>query len=423
MFSGAASHHDFYIIFLVIFSLKNSKPLHDGLIFLSILLPTLYFDTALGFSSIAAYGWALSACGLVALHVSSGQRFEIDRRLILLAAIIAAYFVARYILVPPVSSRSLKNTLMIGFGCVLTPTLVHVYNQYSDATTRAIKLCLALHLTVMVAQLIAWYGWGYDLDIGNALGGEGHRSLQGDLYRPTGVFDEPALYAMVMAGLCIALYVRQRKMTTLWWAGMISLVLTSSLLALVVFFLILLFINIRVGLIAIVVYFGGQYFLSQIIPSDAYSPLGHAVTRSAEVGNNNDPSTQVKFQVIEEFLKTPTLWATGYGLEGYISGDPMYYQALNDLTFPITTLTTYGLVVGIVILLIFSAYLFTSYRPSTLLLIGVFLLKGAYFHLPFLWLFFAISPDAIAAGSAWNRWLAWRRSKRHDTDCRAVRQA
>src|SRR5690606_23912276 len=103
-------------------------------------------------------------------------------------------------------SGSIKNFIVIAASSLAALTLLPLFQARPDAVASSLRKVIVLHAGVFVAQLVLWYGASIDFDVGGLLGGAGHRAFYtNNIYRATGVYDEPALYGIFMLALGVCL--------------------------------------------------------------------------------------------------------------------------------------------------------------------------------------------------------------------------
>lgn len=368
------------------------------LIVLAILMPTLYFDTALGFFGLSFYGLLAVAGTMAVLQQRLELRTADAVKYVLFAGLVIASLVMG-MMFHPVTAHSIKNVLVILLSALAAFSLVPVMARYPALVVRGLRVVIVLHVAVFLAQLVLWYGAGVDLDIGGLMGGAGHRAFYtNDIYRATGVFDEPALYALFMLGLCVCLYLYEGRLSRWTLAGLLTLPLTLSFAAFALFGLVLALMRLRLWVLLGVVLAVSYPVLANLpVSSDMVAAV---VDRLGDLTDNQDGSTQAKALVVADLLDDRATLLFGFGLEGFRPESlDTYFEAMYDLTLPGSSITAFGLVFGIPIFLVYCAFFAGRLGWRALAMVGVLLIKLSVYHMPFLWLVTALlmaCPRALA---------------------------
>jgi hypothetical protein len=128
---------------------------------------------------------------------------------------------------------------LVGFTLVIIATLYAEKFFKNISTFKLIKTYLTIHLCFFYIQIILYYSTGIFLDYITHITGETQRVLSvsfdhpvfGHLIRPSGLFIEPGTYATFIAPF-VALFSkwrgRTRKSSFIFWCGLISLFISSS---------------------------------------------------------------------------------------------------------------------------------------------------------------------------------------------------
>ncbi len=250
-----------------------------------------------------------------------------------------------------------------------------------------VNIIICFHILAFYLQLILYYSIDYDLNIGFLLGGEGHRAFtDSGIYRPTGIFDEPAIFSIFCAGLVLIRLFYNRNLDWIILSSLISILLTLSfvgfLLASAILFI---YSSMKIRLVIA--------FLMIVVITLIFSPLfsdNYIVNRVEMLINGDDASTNSKFLVISDFLSIERLFNFGYGYIGLRDWTPSYYDAIYDLTFYVTLLVEFGFYFGSILLFLFLYAVFTSKRKiEDIISFLVILVKLTATHFPFLWIVFA----------------------------------
>ncbi|HBP29280.1 MAG TPA: hypothetical protein DD666_07675 [Advenella kashmirensis] len=352
-----------------------------------ILSATLFFDSAVGFNGVVPIGVAF-ACFL--LVVFSLERFRVnDLIAVMVMCVFACFTLALTFSYWRSDPAQYKNFtfVILGFLTFLT-TKSLVYHLQSRQIARILNGILLFHIAIFLVQLALYRTTGFDLDVGKLLGGLGHRALTPDgLYRPTGVFDEPAIYAMFTSALLVCRMFYCKNKDIIFWLALACLCLTMSLVAYIlaagIFFA---YGSMTVRIVCIVLGMAVVALLFSPLMSDTYVGI-----RAANVLSGADASTNSKSILLQDWLNTPQLWDFGFGFIGLRDWTPSYYDAMFDLSFYLSILVVLGFMSGLCVLVWFFLALVFSTRPlSDKLAILVVLLKLTALQFPMLWILMAL---------------------------------
>lgn len=226
-----------------------------------------------------------------------------------------------------------------------------------ETLQRAISIYIIFLSFVVLAQFFGFYFLGLDrsiLDFGIFLGGEESRTWSvGDwMYRPTGIMSEPAIFVGVQFGLLAIQYLIDKKAKISRILGILSLTLSMSFLGLILSALYLIIVyskNIRNYI------FGGvSIFIFYLF---SFEMINDRIQR---FNQGDDGSNNVKLQAIQYFFSDITLVLGGYGFLFPSENSPKFYDALLDLTFYLNTITVFGILIGMVFLILFFYMLINS---------------------------------------------------------------
>ncbi|MCR9944551.1 hypothetical protein [Vibrio owensii] len=215
--------------------------------------------------------------------------------------------------------------------------------DYFDKLT---KWLILSHASLFILQNLLWYILSYKLDFGLLLGGvEGRSSFYG-AYRPTGVYAEPSIYSGYMSLFVSFRYVLAKRMDWVFYIGLLTIPLSLSTYAVLSFLiLVMLFfgkVNIRSGLISIMLILGsGYYFYESLINR-------YELFLSGEDGSNN-----TKLYVISKWYNDD-LYFTGFGVIKKVLYDGVM-DGFGDISLYINLPMLFGVPIGI-----FASILFIS---------------------------------------------------------------
>lgn len=262
------------------------------------------------------------------------------------------------------NSRVVSNVYLSVTSLLMAFVFYNTNACNKEVFLRAIKLVLVINLVAFYLQFISFYIFHYIIDYNLLSGGLGGRYFWGQLFRASGLFDEPAVYSLHMVALLVMLYMQERKFSFLISVTLASLFLSFSFMA--IFQAILLsslFIRNKKNLVIPVVFCSIVVFLFK----------DNIYERYIQFVNGSDGSNNTKLDTLSN-LFDGVKWLYGYGLVGYNQSFPLYYQGLYDLTYWGANLTLYGIVVGggvnVISLIVLSKFTFKDF-----LLINIVLLK------------------------------------------------
>lgn len=348
---------------------------------------TLFFDSGLGFNGFVPIGVAL-ACFLVVMLALERFRVADILSVMIMLALSATTLTLTFSYWQSDSAQyKIYIYIVLGFlTYLMTKSLV--YELKAEQVARIINGVLLFHIGVLLLQLGLYRIFHYDLNVGALLGGLGHRAFtETGMYRPTGVFDEPAIYAMFTSSLLVCRMFYRRQLDWIFWLALICMALTMSMVALIlaagIFFA---YSSARIKLWCVVA--------GVICAALLFSPLMENTYLGARIANvfvGADASTNSKVLVVSDWLNTPQLLYFGFGYIGLRDWTPSYYDAMFDLSFYLTVLVEFGIFIGAVVLFWFFSAVVLARRPAAdKLALLVVLLKLTALHFPMLWILFAL---------------------------------
>ncbi|ATX92611.1 hypothetical protein [Citrobacter portucalensis] len=270
-----------------------------------------------------------------------------------------AYSYAEY------NSRFIINYLLSVVGFI---TVAIGFNKLDFIyLSRLIKIVLLAHCILFLMQFLSYYVFKYNLDYNLLTGGPGSRHEWGELYRTTGIYDEPAVFAMHISTLIVMKYIIKKKTDAVDRIALLCLVLSFSFVGIFQAFLIgyLVFrgpakkILFSLGCMAFILFF-----------------IDNIILRYNEFIAGGDGSNNTKIETINHFLNSSDKLFFGYGLAGYDASFPLYYQGLYDLTFWGANFTLWGVVIGS-LLTSYFLWKLSLFKFKEIILINVCLIKIA----------------------------------------------
>lgn len=348
---------------------------------------TLFFDSGFGFNGLVPVGVAFACFLLVTFSL---ERFRIaDLMFVMILFMVACTTLVLTFSYWRSDPAQYKNFTFVVLGLLtFLTTKSLMYHLQPRQVAQVINGVLSFHIVVFLLQLAMYRSFGFDLDVGRLLGGLGHRAftLEG-LYRPTGVFDEPAIFAMFTSALLACRMFFDKQKNAIFWLSLICLFLTLSLVAYIlaagIFFA---YSSFRVRIACISLGVVALALLFSPLMADTY--IG---SRIVNVLAGADASTNSKSLLFNDWLNTPQLLYFGFGFIGLREWTPGYYDAMFDLTFYMTVFIIFGFAVGLCVLACFLFSIGLSSRPlSDKLALMVVLLKLTAIQFPMLWILLAL---------------------------------
>ncbi|HGH3371385.1 TPA: hypothetical protein ACJIK4_000844 [Kluyvera cryocrescens] len=353
--------------------------------FLIILTSTLYFTTSFSFYGFSLYGWV----GAFAILIPTLNGFRRKSLLILIIPIISilSFFLAKgHVIDDSIINVKLNAIILLLFGAFYFCAVSNTRNKINARQMSCIiAIVLCFHIIVAILQFILWYVLGIDIDISAYFGGEGHRAIYYGVYRITGVFDEPAIYSMFIISLCFLRYYLTNNNDWLNYLGVCSVLLSLS------------FAGILVSLIYLIISEGarrrlllsGLFIFSFILQVIALYPklLDSIAIRLDSLLSGDDGSTNLKHQYLDFWMSESQRILFGNGLVGFYDGKPKFFESTFDLTFILTTITSFGVVFSIPILFVLYFLLLKESNRRNKLLILILSLKITSVIFPFFWVF------------------------------------
>lgn len=355
-------------------------------LFILIISSTLFFDSFFGFNGLVPIG--ISCSLLIALCLGI-IKVRLNDFIITVFFVLCAFgtLIATYKYWNSDFSQ-FKNFIFLILGVLsflAVRTIINKLDTYK--ISKIVNLIIIFHTLIFSIQLVCYYSLGYDLNIGLALGGNGHRAFTEEgVYRPTGVFDEPAIYSVFCAGLILMRLFYNKKLDWIILTGLLSIILSLSFVGFILASSILFIYsstNFKLLIIAL-------FLLTLALVFSPFFEGNYISNRFDLILRGTDPSTNSKLLVIQDFFSTQQLFNFGYGYIGLRDWTPTYYDAIYDLTFYISLVIEFGFYLGTILLTTFFIAVFTSKRPlNDVLALLILLIKLTATHYPFLWIVFA----------------------------------
>ncbi|WP_123975059.1 hypothetical protein [Comamonas thiooxydans] len=236
-----------------------------------------------------------------------------------------------------------------------------------------------------------------DLNFGLILGGAGNRALNfTEIYRPTGIYDEPAIYGLFMSILVVSKLFFEKKVDILVIFGVVSLFFTFSFVSILLAFgIIFVLLADRLGYgvsFVILILMIGILFLAY---ESSWMP-DFLLSRVSSLLGGEDGSTSHKFQSFDFWLNNENVRNFGFGFIGLREWTPDYFDAIYDMTLYGTIITQFGLILApFFILWIISFLLFNGFSVFSLLLCLLIFIKLSAVHFLVFWVFLAFYQRAF----------------------------
>lgn len=290
------------------------------------------------------------------------------------------------------------NFILATLGVLTYFSLSHLMSDFSDRKIlNAINFFIIFNLFFFLIQVISYYLISLDLNFGLILGGAGNRALNfTEIYRPTGIYDEPAIYGLFMSILVVSKLFFEKKVDILVILGIVSLFFTFSFASILLAFgIIFILLADRVGYgvsFVIFILMIGILFLAY---ESSWMP-DFLLSRMSSLLGGEDGSTSHKFQSFDFWLNNENVRNFGFGFIGLREWTPDYFDAIYDMTLYGTIITQFGLVLApFFILWIISFFLFNGCSVFSLLLCFLIFIKLSAVHFLVFWVFLAFYQRAF----------------------------
>lgn len=284
---------------------------------------------------------------------------------------------------------------LIGVFCYFS--LSHIFKKIKiNKIDKGLNLFLAINVLFFFIQIFFYYIFNINIDISTFLGGEGNRAMTYDgVYRGTGIYDEPAIYALFVSILVSMKLFLKKEMSALIIISIISMFLSLSFVAAIIAASIVLIFYISNKKLSVNLCF--FIFISITIfciyNFDLYPEL--IAMRIDKLINGADGSTLNKIEAFDYWWSNDSVRYWGFGFIGLREWTPYFFDAIYDLTFMITILTQFGIFLFPLIMFWVCCFLYVNYSNAFNLLIifVVFVKLSAMYYLVF-WVFLAFYQKA-----------------------------
>lgn len=237
---------------------------------------------------------------------------------------------------------------------------------------RAIDLTLQINVFLFFVQFLSFYILNYPFDYSELTGGSGARNYYGDIFRASGVFNEPAEYAASIIVLLVVRHIICPVYKGLHYVSIISVFLSFSFVGIIQAFLLIILIKvteIRKSLWNIA-------FIFIILIVVALVFHDYFLSRYLLFIDGSDGSNNTKIDVISFILNNNNYLYGGAGLIGYDESNmPVFMQGLYDLTFFGANITIFGLFIGLIIDFFTITLLLVSFTKREVCFILLCLIK------------------------------------------------
>lgn len=290
------------------------------------------------------------------------------------------------------------NFILATLGVLTYFSLSHLISDFPDKKIlKAINFFIIFNLFFFLIQVISYYLISLDLNFGLILGGAGNRALNfTEIYRPTGIYDEPAIYGLFMSILVVSKLFFEKKVDILVIFGVVSLFFTFSFVSILLAFgIIFVLLADRLGYgvsFVILILMIGILFLAY---ESSWMP-DFLLSRVSSLLGGEDGSTSHKFQSFDFWLNNENVRNFGFGFIGLREWTPDYFDAIYDMTLYGTIITQFGLILApFFILWIISFLLFNGFSVFSLLLCLLIFIKLSAVHFLVFWVFLAFYQRAF----------------------------
>ena len=320
----------------------------NNIFFFAILFASSFMmSTAFSFGGFTLLMLPILSCYFVRkIYIDKGAFLVPDVALtLLICSILIANFYVTYFYWNQDSGQigNLYHALVggVAFFCV-----ADLSRQLRTKTVIAtVNFFLVVNLLVLLIQLVSYYFFSINFDVGRVLGGDGNRAMNYvGIYRPTGIYDEPAIYGLFNATLLAIRMLYSRKIDMLMGLALAGIVLTLSLISAILAFGLL--------MIAILRRFGASMFfvvvavLAGIVLMLFMNDLApiYVSNRIDALTIGDDGSTNNKIEVLKYWLRNEHVKFFGFGFIGLRDWTPNYFDAIYDMSIFGTALMQFGLV-------------------------------------------------------------------------------
>lgn len=317
--------------------------------------------------------WFLFPCIAILLTVLHSRRFQLYGVFFFIFSSLLLLF--NYAIV--VQYVTFKERLEFNMFLAIIGSFYMSVVLYSDKfnfkdLTKAIDVILFINIALFLVQFLAFYIFSYRVDYSSLTGGVGTRNDYGILFRASGIFNEPAEYSAAMTVLVVVRFLINRKLNKLSVLSLITTILSFSFVGIIQSFSVLFLILSRNF------YKKPSYFLWAIFLSilGGIIFLDMFIERYTAFIDGSDGSNNTKLDTINFFLTNSEYLTGGAGLIGYDPlSMPLFMQGLYDLTFFGSSITIFGIYIGIFINILLIGFIIRNYRFLDAALIFICLLK------------------------------------------------
>lgn len=295
-------------------------------------------------------------------------------------------------------SAQVGNFILATLGVATYFSLSHLMSYFPiKKIIGAINFFIILNLFFFIAQIVSYYFLSLDLNFGLMLGGAGNRALNYvGIYRPTGIYDEPAIYGLFMSVLVASKLFFEKKVDVLVICGTISLFFTFSFVSIILAMgiIFILFAD-RFGYVASFALLILTIIILFLVYENSWLP-DFISSRIISLLSGDDGSTSHKFKSFDFWLSNESVRNFGFGFIGLREWTPYYFDAIYDMTLYGTAVTQFGLVLApFFILWITSFLVFNGVSIFSLLLCFLIFIKLSAVHFLVFWVFLAFYQRAF----------------------------
>ena len=220
-----------------------------------------------------------------------------------------------------------------------------------DYFSKILAALIALNSVALLSQFISFYCFDSVIDYSVILGGESSRSAFNNLYRPSGLTSEPAVFSGYMFGLLTLYSILDKKNIFPIGLGITAIMLSMSfwgILACVVF-VFLLFLNALFTRKIIDAKKSFVTILFFIFSCCCIYLASQASQASQAIFSNKQGSNSTKINTIKSIFDDRFIFLFGYGFQGKSKSAPVFHEGLYDLTFFGANISTFGVPIGLLI--------------------------------------------------------------------------
>lgn len=284
------------------------------------------------------------------------------------------------------------NFLFSVIGVLIYVTFSDILCKLNDKKICSlINLFLTFNVLIFFLQLVLYYIFSYDLDFSNLMGGAGNRALNySEIYRPTGIYDEPAIYGLYLSVLIASKLFFTKKLDFLVLVGLITMLLTFSFVSIILAVgIILITFSKRLSVFSFILCCLVMLLAILIVYENSWMP-DFLLNRLDSLLEGNDGSTSNKVQSFQFWLNNESVRNFGFGFIGLRGWTPEFFDAIYDMTLYGTAITQFGVILAPFFICWIGAFLWINgWSWFSLCLCFLIFIKLSAVHILVFWVFLA----------------------------------